>query len=223
MPRERLSPTHVGTTSITLDSAVFDALTSPENDNVVYPEPTLSVLENYGVAPDDLRKSGDADVPEDEDEALEYAIDLFKDDDSTYYEWKDTNQPMMMFIWPVDHVSNPKALANLIEEEGLAVVYVDGTARLDLADGGTAEIEHQGFMLTGGGMNLSDHLAMAYILAEYIPPDAILEDAFRNTHRDEWKSKFVKAMEQMADYYAGQSDRLLERVARFKESAAPTF
>ncbi|WP_327210998.1 hypothetical protein [Rhizobium leguminosarum] len=222
MPRERLSPTHVGTTSITLDSAIFDALTNAEHDNVVYPEPTLSVLENYGVTPDDLRKQPGSDVPEDEDDALEYAIDLFKEDDA-YYEWKDTNHPMMMFIWPVDHVSNPQRLANLLEEEGLAVVYVDGTAKLELADGGAAEIEHQGFMLTGGGMNLSDHLAMAYILAEYIPPDAILEDAFRNTHRDEWKERFAKAMEQMAEHYAGQSDRLLERVARFKEPAAPSF
>jgi CheY-like chemotaxis protein len=223
MPRERLSPHHVGTTSIMLDSPIFEALTSPEHDNVVFPEPTLSVLENYGVAPDDLRKLDDMFVPEDEDDALEYAIDRFKEDDHIYYEWKDTNQPIMMYIWPVDYVSNPQVLANLLEEEGLAVVYVDGTAKLDLAEGGTADIEHKGFMFTGGGMNLADHLAMAYILADYIPPDAILGDAFRNTHRDEWKSRFVKAMEQMADYYTGQSERLLEHVARFKESAAPAF
>lgn len=222
MPRERLSPNHIGTTSITLDSALFDALTSPETDAVVHPEPRLSDLEQYDMAPDDLRAEG-LDVPEDEDDALDFALDHFKQQD-VYYEWKDTHQPMMMYIWPVDYVDDESKLAQLLADEDLACVYVDGTAKLRVEDSryDTVEVEYKGFMLTGGGMNLADHLAMAYILADYIPPAALLESAYRNTHHEEWKERFVGAMEQTAAYYARESESLLETVARYREEAAPS-
>lgn len=222
MARERLSPNHIGTTSMMLDSALFDALVSPEANSVVYPEPRLSDLEEYDMGPDALRAEG-LDVPEDEDDAVDFAIEHFKEQD-VYYEWKDSHQPMMMCIWPVDHVSDQQALAQALADEDLAVVYVDGTGTtLRLDDDSkydTLDMDLQGFMLTGGGMNLADHLAMAYILADYIPPAALLESAYRNTHREEWKEKFVSAMEQTARYYSLQSEFLLETVSRYRESSA---
>lgn len=227
MARDRLSPNHIGSTSINLDSALFDALTSAETEAVIYPNPRLSDLEQYGMDPSSLRAQGE-DVPEDDEEALEFAIDAFREEDQ-YYEWKDTHMPMMMFIWPVDYVSNQMDLAQRIAEEDLAVVYVDGSdTSIRLSEDSrydTLDMDLKGFMLTGGGMNLADHLAMAYILADYIPPIGLLESAYKNTHRDEWKEKFVAAMEQAASYYSQQSEYLMETVSRYreKEIASPSL
>ena len=86
-------------------------------------------------------------------------------------EWRDSFEPMMNFGWAVDlrYESSDAltAIANRFHEWGLACTLIEvGTERENLS----YEIA-----LTGGGMNLTDHIAAAYIACGQVPPIRILD------------------------------------------------
>lgn len=190
-----------------------------DHDLFVSPTPTIRVLEEYSAAPDDLLNAGE-DVPSDEDEALEYAIDLFRSTDA-FFEWEEGIRPGqgMDYLWPLElpDDSDPdypsfdhQGLANKLLEHSLNCCYVNG--------------EHQGrtyrgFILTGGGMDYSDELSMAYVLAGYVPPHALLHQAVTNTRNDDWKEIFLNCMEQGRDYMQWQSGIYQETLDRYRPSA----
>lgn len=177
-------------------------------DLVVLPSPNMAVLEEYNFTPDHLRDAGE-DVPDDEDEAFEFAVNEFRNSD-LYHEWENGIRPgdAGLYLWPlelnetydetvgglVDNYDH-QALADSILGEKLECCYVNG--------------EHQGrtyrgFILIGGGMDLSADLAMAYVLAGQLPPHALLPRAVQNTRNDDWRETLLDCMVQGQDYLNSQ-------------------
>jgi hypothetical protein len=192
-------------------------------DLVVMPEVNLAVLEEYGATPDHLRDRGD-DVPDDEDEALEYAVGEFQNSDS-FYDWEREVRPGdgMLYLWPLeippgyDDPSDPdhtpfdhQGLANKLLENGLNCCYISGEHQ------GRA---YQGFILTGGGMDHSDDLAMAYVLAGCVPPNSLLENAVSNTSNDDWKEIFLDCMERGRDFFLARAERFQRTLDMYRPSA----
>ncbi len=209
---ERLAINHFFIQAEELSAQIIDDIQNIEKDVdlVVLPEPTLSVLEEFGVAPDDLRNAGE-DIPSDEDEALEFALEKFRYSDS-FYEWQEGLRPGdgMLYLWPLelppgyDDPTDPlyapfdhQGLANKMLENNLNCCYISGEHQ-----GRT----YQGFILTGGGSNFSEALAIAYVFAGQVPPHSLLDNAVTNTTNDDWREIFLDCMERGRDYMQGQVD-----------------
>ncbi len=221
---ERLAIHHFFIQAEELSGQIIDDIQNIENDVdlVVLPEPTLSVLEEYGFAPDDLRNAGD-DVPADEDEALEFSLNKFRDS-NVFYEWQEGLRPGsgMLYLWPLelppgyDDPTDPlyapfdhQALANRMLENNLNCCYITGEHQ-----GRT----YQGFILTGGGSNFSEDLAIAYVFAGQVPPHAILHNAVTNTTSDDWREIFLDCIERGRDYMQGQVDFYQQTLDMYRHS-----
>lgn len=207
---DRFSPHYIGTASISLASETYDKLMDVDREAIQQPEPTLEDVTQFGMSPAELRDQG-YDLPEDDEdpeEALEFAINHFKQSDA-FYEWQDENRPVSSIIWPCDPLEDTTKLVQALHDQYLACCYVEG-----VVDGE----EYKGFMLTGGNMNLSDHLAIAYLEAGFIPPAELLDNAVRNTHKAEWKDRLIVAMEQAASWYSHEAERFVEMVTKHKAS-----
>lgn len=137
-------------------------------DLVTVPELSIEDLEQLSMTPDDLRESGH-DVPMADDEALRYASDAFRQTVG-YEEWAAGFLPQMAVLWPCQMAVRPEAAVEAIRREGLACTLVKGQIN------GT---EVSGIALTGGGMDLSDHIAAAYMLCGQLPPVTVIESALR--------------------------------------------
>lgn len=70
--------------------------------------------------------------------------------------------PMMSAFWPCDHGLSIEAAARALDKFGAGAVCA-----VELADGET------GFGLTGGGMDMSDQIAAAYVAVGHYPPAAL--------------------------------------------------
>lgn len=209
---DRLSPHYIGATTESLGKVTFEKLIGAELEAIQYPEPNLSDVSQYGMSPDALRDEG-YDLPEDEEdpeEALEFAVNHFKQSDQ-YYEWQDGFVPVSSMLWPCDPLNDVTKLVQALNDQYVSCCFVSG--ELD-------EKEYKGFMVTGGNMNLSDHVAIAYIEAGFIPPLEVLEQAVRNTRKQEWKDRFLVALEQASAWYAGDVERMNETLARYRTTEA---
>lgn len=116
--------------------------------------------------------SADWRIPLDDDEA-----DAFEADDG-WHEWRDGFEPMMNYAWPVSLAydgPDPETAATLIEAHGGACVLIEFNeeARARLFGEDTDAPEYA-IALTGGGMDLSDHIAAAYLACGCVPPSRIL-------------------------------------------------
>lgn len=145
----------------------------PEKWDIVRPKPSLEAVNQYA---EDLW----SDFPEErarydagtgDEIAAEDLIDAFEQT-SGYDEWRDSFDPMMNYAWPVDlrYSSSDELyeIAQRLETWGLAIVLIERTD--DPYEETTFE-----FALTGGGMDMSDHIAGAYLAAGQVPPLRILE------------------------------------------------
>jgi hypothetical protein len=181
-----------------------------DRDLVVIPDVRLADLERYSHAPSDLADEG-YDVPDDADEALEYAIDQFRCSEH-YYDWENGFRPNKenYWLWPCEPRIADHDLANRIHELGLNCCYVNGEL---------LGRNFQGFILTGGGMNLSDDLCMAYITAGCVPPRDLLQDAARNTSDDDWREMLLDAMERAAEFMVGEAESYRETIEIYRGRA----
>jgi hypothetical protein len=86
-------------------------------------------------------------------------------------EWRDSFDPMMNYGWPVYLGYQPdlKAIATRIDQMGIACSLIE-------ISGGEFGEETYEIALTGGGMNLGDHLFAAYLACGQVPPLALLEN-----------------------------------------------
>lgn len=135
---------------------------------VVMPQPGIDDLEQFSFSPDDLADQGH-DVPEGEDEALEYAVSVFREAPE-FRDWREAFLPAMAVLWPCQVKVSVEEAAEAMRRESLACAILKGEIN------GT---EVSGIVLTGGGMDLSDHIAAAYVLCGQIPPVTVLESALR--------------------------------------------
>ncbi len=133
-----------------------------------------------------------------------------------YYEWRDSFEPMMNYAWPVDLAYGVDAqdAANLIEEHGGACVLLelspDADERVYGGDGPEYVIA-----LTGGGMNLSDHLAAAYLACGCVPPERILSGLAGVVSPDKARRLPLRAAyAEAARYYARTARALRDQSKR---------
>jgi len=167
---------------------------------VVIPEISLSDLEDESYSPDDLRDEGH-DVPEAEDEAFAYALEEFRQSDA-YEEWKDGFLPLMSVLWPCT-IDQPTRMAAAIRREALACTVVKGRVNGQ---------EVSGIALTGGGMDLSDHLAAAYILCGQMPPVNVMEAAL-SKQSPKMEAELLQAAEDLAETLQATATRMSDQVA----------
>lgn len=221
---ERLAINHFFMQAEELSAQIIDGFQNIEKDVdlVVLPEPTLAVLEEFGVAPDDLRNDGE-DVPADEDEALEFALEKFRYSDN-FYEWQESLRPGdgMLYLWPLelppgyDDPTDPlyapfdhQGLANKMLENNLNCCYISGEHQ-----GRT----YQGFILTGGGSNFSPDLAISYVFAGQVPPHTLLDNALTNTDNDDWREIFLDCIQLGRDYMQSQVDSYQRTLDMYRPS-----
>lgn len=182
-----------------------------ESDYEIYlPTPTFGAVSDY--AADLLNKRQQATafkspgrpLPDDLKEA-------FQDSDG-YHEWRSSYDPMMNYVWPVNlgYQVDAQTAADLIEEFAGAVVLVkfDDKDRIG---------EEYGIALTGGGMNLADHIATAYLCCGCVPPERLLNQLPGVV--DDYRLKTCgpalrKAYAEAAKYYKRLADNMKRDSAR---------
>lgn len=156
-----------------------------------------------------------ADAKEEHDEeALEEAIERFEHSDG-WYEWKDSFEPAMNFIWPCQpYRINDQDAATLINELAGSTSLVTITPPDD-----SSEDETQGIVLTGGGMDLSWDICAAYICCGQIPPARLLSNlpSFAGHTMSPMAKAILECMDLAADALESRAKRLREDRARFEE------
>lgn len=172
---------------------------------LVLPEITFEVARE---ALDDYHGEGDPRFvrgpEEDADEYEARIIQAFEEDADVSDQWRDGFFPMMNVMWPV-HLA-------------YGVDARDAAARISALAGATALVdyggdyeEHLAIVLTGGGMDLSDHLARAYLCCGCVPPLELLENSevtrFAKASAD-WRPIFAEAMERADGWLAARRERI---------------
>lgn len=138
---------------------------------IVLPPVTFEVIQdqdysNEFLPKDATRKAWDAMEEEEREEIIEKFTNS-----RLYDEWRDGFAPMMLYYWPLFmHGKNPQAVAALIDEfaPNATLLEINGEELREMVG------EDYAIVLNGGGMNLTDHLALAYICAGSVPPTQLL-------------------------------------------------
>ncbi len=157
---------------------------------VIVPEPTINIAQGCGFDVYDF---------EDQDEV----ISSFK---SSYYysDWRNSLIPSSIYLHPCEVDEEKRSEVSVeLQTYGLPVVLVSEDS---------ARKRPSGFMLIGGGKDLSADLAKAYILAGYVPPLTILMNALENTRETTFRPEFVQAARQANDHLTYLCEKLQEHI-----------
>lgn len=175
-------------------------------DIVVHPNPTAEVLKEYGY-------EGSEDLTT--QEGLAAAIEEFQGTRG-YDEWRDSNQPVMNYVWPCEmpYGTSKEKAAQLIAEHG------GSTCLVSCEIGGESFV---GIALTGGGMNLSHDIAAAYVCCGHTPPLAVLDDALSQIREMSAPVRplVVKAAERTVESLRWTAASLEQRVERARNELVP--
>lgn len=200
-----------------IDAQSFD-YRSEDHDNetlkVIVPEPTLDQIQYYEFG---------EDIDENDPEAVEDEIQAFKDSDA-YYEWSEQYSQQMTSVWPV-RVFNKSLedIANVMDQLSIAAAIAEVPDHLE----DTVSDYNALIVMTGGGLDLSNDIAQAYLVCGQVPPTVLMEgmgtavmDRFFN---DDMKALMGQAMRKAADHHKYRAERLEEIADRHfpEESAAP--
>lgn len=184
---------------------------------IMLPTPTFGIVSDY--AADLLNKRQQATADKNPSRPLPDDLrDEFEQSDG-YHEWKQTFDPMMNFVWPVclGYEVGAQEAADLIEEFASACVLVSFTDSDKIG-------EEYGIALTGGGMNLADHLAIAYLCCGSVPPQRLLSQlpgVIDSYKLETCGAPLRKAYAAAAKFYKRRADEMKRDAARvFKKPAA---
>jgi hypothetical protein len=94
----------------------------------------------------------------------------FEQSDRAYDEWRDGFEPMMNYVWPafLPYRMDSSDLADRLAQFAPTITLVYFGADSDVCP------EEYGYALSGGGMNLADQIAAAYLCAHQVPPFVLL-------------------------------------------------
>lgn len=142
---------------------------------IVLPDPTYGDWAEYEAAPDAVQALARRHPGRRLSEKLRQQFEQTEE----YDEWRDGFEPMMNYVWPVmlPYGADAREVAAKI------AAYAPATTLVEFGDGSAFCPEEYGIALTGGGMDLSDQLAAAYLCAGAVPPVSILH-GLRNTIND---------------------------------------
>lgn len=181
---------------------------------IVLPPVTYQAVSDYaqdlldGAGEKALKKTPDAPVSKELAEAFR--------ETRGYDEWRDSYEPMMSYVWPV-FISNASGeeldrIAALIDQFGPSCTLVS-------FDSDSLIGERYGLALNGGGMNLADHIAAAYLCCGAVPPSTIL-DSLPGVI-DSYRTKQIGQMLRKAYRMAGDWHR--SRARSLAQSASRVF
>lgn len=190
------------------DSGVL-ALNFERDYDIVYPWPTFADLRDY--APDLAKGRRNGRLPE----ALE---EKFQESEG-YGDWRAGFDPMMNYVWPVmlAYQVDESTAAELIAE------YAPTCTLISFTDEDIIGAEH-GIALSGGGMNLSDQLVIAYLCCGCVPPARLLSGLRGVIGRDTLKrvrAPLRQAYRRAAEFYASQAKSLREESRRIFAKPQP--
>lgn len=147
---------------------------------IILPPITQDVLDEHWP---DWREEFEREDPETSDaQYLADAIEQFESEDG-FWEWQDQFAPMMNFIWPVQlaYGVSPEQAAERIDR------LAGSTSLVNYGEGFGANHEPKyGIVLTGGGMDLSDHIARAYMCCGTVPPLVLLRERYTVESMPQW-------------------------------------
>jgi hypothetical protein len=134
-----------------------------------------------------------------------------------FHEWADSFQPMMNYAWPVSLAYGGPSLEEAVE---LVNRYAGACTLVSFSEGHNpfgpefaSDTPEYGIALTGGGMDLSDHIAVAYLCCGCVPPERILSglDGFTGCARS---GRLIAAADLLREAYGRAADYFLNRAAR---------
>lgn len=116
-------------------------------------------------------------------------------------EWRASFDPMMNYVWPValPYRADASQVAALLNEFCPVMTLVSFGAHSPFCE------EEHGFALSGGGMNLADQIATAYLCAGVVPPSTLLESlagVIGDYQRNKVAPVLRKAYRKAAEYHA---------------------
>lgn len=133
-------------------------------------------------------------------------------------EWQQAFEPMMNYVWPVMiptyNGTSAQDVADRIAE------YAPTCSLIEFGEHSPHCSEEYGIALSGGGMNLADQLAAAYLCAYQVPPVGLLTQL--SGVIDGWKLEQIgaplkAAYAKAADFLRSRADRIAEEGARLFE------
>lgn len=130
-----------------------------------------------------------------------------------FHEWKAAFDPMMNFVWPValPYRADVEQVAALLQEFCPVITLVS------FGDDSPYCEEEHGFALSGGGMNLADQIATAYLCAGVVPPSELLESlagVIGDYQRNKVGPVLRKAYQRAAEYHAHRVKAIRREAAR---------
>lgn len=172
MPKSKLKlPTDLGFGNTDQKAVTVDDF-DYEGFEIVLPPVTFDIIKQYDFDHEILESSQDEKfwnaLPLNERDAL---IDEFTDS-TGWHEWRDSFNPMMLYYWPLFlHGSSAEHVAELMDEfaPNCSLLRIEGDSLRQTVG------EDYAIVLTGGGMDLSDNLAAAYLCAGSVPPIELLK------------------------------------------------
>jgi hypothetical protein len=188
---------------------------------VLTPPATYATVKEY--APDlfaewqRIAAQDEVDSPELGSELDSDHADEWQQSDA-FEEWRDSYYPVMNYAWPVSmSYGGPSAeeAAALIDRFAGACTLVEfGEGHNPFGPEFASDTPEFAIALTGGGMDLSDHLAVAYLCCGCVPPERLLNglDQFSgpsaNGRLEENKGLLAEAYSRAAEYFRSRAERL---------------
>lgn len=158
--------------------------------SLVIPTPTVSIMQDAGfdLSSFDL---GDAD-------GHSAAVHAFYQDAASDA-YRESFYPNSLFIHPCQPKGDPQDIAAALRQHGLAVTLVRGVPEVPCSTG---------FILMGSKIDLSAHIASAYLLAGYVPPQEVLLKGLAKNATGELETLYQQAAAQTIDHFTDYVDRL---------------
>jgi len=151
------------------------------------------------------------------------ARSVMNDDDRAEFEqteahdeWRDSFEPMMNYAWPVSLAYG----VGLKEAVALIERHAGACSVIELSDEAGERLYGDDapdyiIALTGGGMNLSDHIAAAYLAFGCIPPERVLSGLAGVISKEKARRiPLQAAYREASKHYALRGKRLREQARR---------
>lgn len=145
-------------------------------------------------------------------EFLEQYGYLTEDDEDPYDyidEWADNHTPMMNYAYPLEITPSDEKIIEVCERTACTVVEKESTGEYFLA-------------LCGGGMDLSQDIALAYNIAQKWLPTSLLQSVCSQYGLSKSGKEFKQIKEIIIEQSVMEGNRLLELAKRWEEIEIPS-
>lgn len=121
-----------------------------------------------------------------------------------YYEDNERGMPMMNYAYPLHHSIDEDKILDIVENTNCTVVEDSDTGEYFLA-------------LTGGGMNLSQDIALAYIKAQGFIEWDLIDDVYFRSPLSVRGEDYKLIINDLKERYTIQAERAKEKLEEIKK------